>query len=138
MKLFPLCYVLYVYKRRQFYQYLYPKGNQNTRCCDGRKTFKKVKKILKKCLQFGFTCGIILKYAVIIWRETCDDAGGGPTRSGKFLRSMSDFKPGERTRMHLGNLRPLMQRRSDSLSGIDCDPSNAGFILCGDEKHGTV
>ncbi len=102
------------------------------------KLLKKVKKIFKKCLQFGLTCGIILKYAVIIWRETCDDAGGGPTRLGKFLRSMSDFKPGERTRMHLGNLRPLMQRRSDSLSGIDCDPSNAGFILCGDEKHGTV
>ncbi len=29
-------------------------------------------------------------------RKTCVDAGGGPTGSGKFLRSMSDFKPGER------------------------------------------
>ncbi len=125
-------------KALKYSQYLCYRISQNTRYCDSKKIFKKVKKILKKHLIFDLTYGIILKYAVIIWRETCDDAGGGPTRSGKFLRSMSDFKPGERTRMHLGNLRPLMQRRSDSLSGIDCDPSNAGFILCGDEKHGTV
>ena len=44
-----------------------------------KKTLKKYEKILKKCLIFGLTYGIILKYAVIIWRETCDDAGGGPS-----------------------------------------------------------
>ena len=87
---------------------------------------------------FGLTYGIILKHAVIIWRETCDDAGGGPTRSGKFLPSMSDFKPGERIRSIKDNLRALVQRQSDLPSGIDCDPQQSGFILCGDEKHGTV
>ena len=40
---------------------------------------KKFKKYQKKHLIFGLTYGIILKYAVIIWRETCDDAGGGPS-----------------------------------------------------------
>ncbi len=29
--------------------------------------------------------------------QICDDAGGGQPRVGKFPRSMSDFKPGEKT-----------------------------------------
>ena len=52
---------------------------KNTRYCDNEKSLKKVKKISKKDLIFELTYGIILKYAVIIWRETCDDAGGGPS-----------------------------------------------------------
>ena len=33
---------------------------------------------------------------------------------------------------------PYVQRRSDSLSGIDCDPQQSGFILRSEEKHGAV
>ena len=51
----------------------------------------------KKCLQLGKECVIIPRYAVKVWRKTCDDVGGGPSRTGKFPRSMSDFKPGEDT-----------------------------------------
>ena len=56
-------------------------------------------KNFKKRLQFNLTYGIIFRHAAEMWRKkTCVDAGGGPSRMGKFPRSMSDFKPGERIR----------------------------------------
>ena len=58
---------------------VFAEKGKNTTYCDGKKFRKKVEKISKKHLIFGLTYGIILKYAVIIWRETCDDAGGGPS-----------------------------------------------------------
>ena len=58
---------------------------------------------------------------------------------GKFPRSMSDFKPGERTLEGKGVLANAFATAVQRpLSGIVCDPSNAGFILCLEEKHGTV
>ena len=39
---------------------------------------------------------------------------------------------------HMRILRPCVQRRSDPLSGIVCDPSNAGFIMCREETHGRL
>ena len=58
---------------------------------------------------------------------------------GEFPWSMSDFKPGERTLEGKGVLaNAFATANQNSLSGIVCDPSNAGFILCRKEMHGTV
>ena len=84
-------------------------------------------------------CVIIPKYAMLKYSvNTCVDAGGGPSRMGKFPRSMSDFKPGEKDGVHKRSCGFCVQRRSDPLSGIVCNPSNAGFIMCREEKHGRL
>ncbi len=60
---------------------------------------------------------------------------------GKFPRSMSDFKPGERNLepAQNGNLRTVeCNGRSPTVPGFCCNPSVSGFIMCSEETHGTV
>ena len=79
-------------------------------------------------------CGTLSKCGVkhALMREVAD------RRVGKFPRSMSDFKPGEKDGVHKRSCGFCVQRRSDPLSGIVCNPSNAGFIMCREEKHGRL
>ena len=99
---------------------------------------KNLEKMRKKGLIFFTFYVMILRYADIVRRDTCDDAGGGRPRVGKFPRSMSDFKPGEKDGVHKRSCGFSVQRRSDPLSGIVCNPSNAGFIMRSKEKHGAL
>jgi len=76
---------------------------------------------------------------VIIWRETCDDVGGGPSRTGKFPRSMSDFKPGERHRSTKGKLATLEYNgQAIGCPELTATPASTGFIMDRDEKHGSL
>ena len=58
-----------------------------------RKTTKKIFKKIKKILAFTF---YLWYYILAREVQICDDAGGGRLKDGKFPRSMSDFKPGDR------------------------------------------
>ena len=69
----------------------------------------------------------------------CVDAGGGRFRGGKFLRSMSDFKPGERTWRYITETCDRMYTAGKSCCPeLSATPAIAGFILHRKEKRGAV
>ena len=110
----------------------------NTICCKCFKYAKKGEKNLKKCLIFGCECVIIPRYAVKVWRKTCVDAGGGPSRTGKFLRSMSDFKPGEEEGVHKETCDLVYNGKAICRPELTATPASTGFIMCCNEKRGTL
>ncbi len=57
----------------------------------------------------------------------CDDAGGGRSRNGKFPRSMSDFKPGERISQQPAMGVPCAYRDRSATRGFYAIPEH---IVC--------
>ena len=57
---------------------------------------------------------------------------------GKFLRSMSDFKPGERHRSVRDTCDPKRNGEAIRCPELTATPASAGFIMYRDETHGTL
>ena len=73
-------------------------------------------------------CGV--KHALM--REVAD------LESGNFRGVCPILNRAKSQEVYKGSCGPCIQRQSDLLSGIVCDPSNAGFIMRGEEKHGAL
>ena len=70
---------------------------------------------------------------------TCFDAGGGPPRVGKFPRSMSDFKPGEKLWSMQGKLATFVYNgQAIGCPELTATPASAGFIMDCNEIRGSL
>ena len=58
---------------------------------------------------------------------------------GKFPRSMSDFKPGEKHRSTKGKLATLAYNgQAIGCPELTATPASTGFIMCRKETHGAL
>ncbi len=92
----------------------------------------------KNTLHFGDSCDKILRYAAekarkhALMREVADP------ESGNFRGVCPILNRAKELGRRRNTCEFPRQRQRELLSGIDCDPSNAGFMLCRKEIHGTM